>query len=318
MKEINYKLSLEETAKIFSMDVAKDTDANSWEKYTKSFKEIKKIEKLYIKESDLFSDFDFETEIDDYLDYRNGINYELRFEYGFQTIYLEVFSPNPLDEKQVRMLLLVLFARKKKEIMKYTFVNNLKWIYNDKREEKDEPEEYISIKCYSEKEKELKEFADYIYEHAGNNQINGVPYTCLQLGNYYYYIRDFDGCIYRTYAKDYKIKDVIRFINSKDFEYKKDISLSDIYRQVSDKGYNYSFNCEFNGKEFDVCANGKVYGKENLKEECAAAEKIIKEIYINYPDKSNFTVDKLWKELHNYKNFCALSGYMDIIMKIKV
>ena len=59
MIEINYKLSLEEVAKIFSIEVAKETDANAWEKYTEKFSEIKKIENLYIEKSSLFSNFDF-------------------------------------------------------------------------------------------------------------------------------------------------------------------------------------------------------------------------------------------------------------------
>lgn len=320
MKEINYKLSLEETAKIFSTEVAKETDTDAWEKYTKSFKEIKEIEKLYIKKQGLFSEFDFETEIADYSDYRNGINYELSYQYRSQHIYLTVFSPKPLDEKQVRMMMLILFARKEKEIIKYSFIDNLKWVYNDKRQAKDEPEEYISIKQNAGKAKELQEFADYIYKNAKHEKINGVPFTCLQRGDYYYRISDFDGYIYRTYANDYKIKDIIRLIHSKDFEYKKDMSLTDIYSQVLNKGYNYAFDCEYDGKKFDVCANGKVYGKEKeeLKEGCEAAEKILKEIYINYPDKLNFTVSKFWDELRNHKNIRALSGYADIIMKIKV
>ena len=318
MKEINYKLTLEETAKIFSTEVAKETDTDAWKKYTKSFSEIKKIEKLYIKTHSLFSEFDFETEIDDFCDYRNGINYELSYKYCSQYIHLKVFTPKPLDEKQVRMMLLILFARKERDIIKYTFLANLKWVYNDKREEKDEPEEYIKIKQYPQKAKELQEFADYIYNNASSVVINGVPFTCLQLGDYYYRISDFDGYIYRTYANDYKIKDIVRLIYSTDFKYKKDMSLSDIYSQVLKNGYNYAFTCEYNSREFDVCANGKVYGKENEKEQCEPAEKIIKEIYMNYPDKSNFTSDKLWDELRKQKNIRACSGYTDIIMKITV
>lgn len=322
MIEINYNLSLDEVAKIFSAEVAQETDKNAWKKYTEKFSEIKKIEKLYIENSNLFSEFNFEIELKEYPDYTKGIYYRLEYKYYSQYIYLKFFSPKPLDEKQVRMMLLILFIRKSKDMTKYSFVNDLKWVYNDKREEKDEPEEYISIKWNPEKEKELKDFADYIYNNAKTEQINGIPFEYLRFGDYYYGIQDFDEYIYRTYANDSKIKELVRFIKSNDFVYEKDMSLTDIYNQLLDKGYNWAFECEFNDKRFDVCANGRTYGqeedKEYLKEECEEIEKTIKNIYANYPDKSNFNIDKLCEELREKHNIHRCSSRIGIIMKIKI
>ena len=199
-------------------------------------------------------------------------------------------------------------------------LHSLKWVYD--KQNIDIPCEYTLFEWDKNKIEDLRIFAKHIQDKAEINKYCGVPYANIHLGKYRYWLGTKENCIYRTHCYEHKIKELARFVKSKDFEYKENMSLSDIYNQLLDKGYNYAFDCEFNDKRFDICANGKAYeqeeNKDYLKGECEQVETIIREIYMNYPDKSNFTVDKLWKELRKYKNISPCSGYTGIIMKIKI
>ena len=200
------------------------------------------------------------------------------------------------------------------------FLNSLKWVYD--KQKTDVPCEYTLFEWNKNKNKDLQIFAKDIQIKLKTNIYSGIPYAYFETGEYGYWLATKENCIYRTYPFFFKIKSIERFIKSNDFEYKKNMSLSDVYTQLLDKGYNWAFDCEFNGKRFDVYANGRTYGqeegKEYLKEECEEIEKRIKEIYKKYPDKTKFNIDKLCEELRKDKNIRHCSSRIGVIMKIKV
>lgn len=203
------------------------------------------------------------------------------------------------------------------------FLHALKWIYD--KQNVNIPCEYILFEDNKDKIETLKAFAKQIHDNAKVNKYCGIPYANIHLGEYLYWLASNGNSIYRTfsYSSRYLIEDITRFIKSNVFEYKENMLLSDIAKQSLDKGCYYVTTCTLNDKDFKVYLNGQVESEKGSQEECKELEETIKEIYMNYPDKSNFSVHTLWYKLKEYYSRhgkkCGLCGRdTEIIMKIKV
>lgn len=175
-------------------------------------------------------------------------------------------------------------------------LNSLRWEYDEDLPYV--PWEYSIIKWNKGKTKELEEFADMIYKSAEPNVIlDDEPnecFTCRLIGDYYYAVSEKDNgtCICRTYFLPHKLKNILRFMKSKDFEYKKGMSLTEIYNQLLNKGYHQAIECKYKDKEVLIYANGQVDSQEATKEETEELEQIIKKLAKNINEKENLTVSK--------------------------
>ena len=177
------------------------------------------------------------------------------------------------------------------------WLNSLKWQYDE--ELPYVPWEYSLIKWNKKDTDRLEKFADMIYQTAEPHEIlEDEPlerFTCRLIGDYYYAVSEKDGwdCICRTYFHSYKLKDILRFMKSSEFNYKKGMSLKDIYNQLTDKGYNIAVECKYHGKEIEIYANGQADSKTAGKDETKELEQLIIKLTKNIKDKENLTVSEL-------------------------
>ncbi|GAB1401446.1 hypothetical protein MASR1M68_03570 [Elusimicrobiota bacterium] len=189
------------------------------------------------------------------------------------------------------------------------FLHSLKWKYS--KELVDEPQEYTMFDWAKNKIKDLKAFAEKINQNAKKSN---KKLLCFHTGQYKYWLKS-DECIVRSYSSDWKIKDIVRFVKSANFEYKKGITLSDVYKQFLAKGFNNVIDCKFNNKEVTIYANGEAESTEASQKEIKKLEQIIKNISKKFNDKSKFNVSKLVCLLQKYKNINSF-GFRDGIMKL--
>jgi len=217
---------------------------------------------------------------------------------------------------------MIYYANKHKDVCRQfqkqeKLLNSLKWQYDEDLPYI--PWEYSIIKRNVGKTEELEKFADMLYKSAEPTVIyDEEPYecfTCKLIGNYYYGISEKEEglCINRTYFYSHILKDIIRFMQSKDFNYKKGMSLTEIHDQLLAKGYYKVIDCKYKNKKVFIYANGQVESKEATKEEQTELEQIIKQITKTLKDKNNLMVSEFVELLRT--NIDCIS-YRDNKMKL--
>ncbi|MBO4556892.1 MAG: hypothetical protein J5706_09035 [Elusimicrobiales bacterium] len=198
------------------------------------------------------------------------------------------------------------------------WLDSLKWQYDEDLPYI--PWEYSLIKWNKKDTDKLEKFADMIYQTAEPHEIlKDEPlerFTCRLIGDYYYAVSEKDGwdCICRTYFHSYKLKDILRFMKSSEFNYKKGMSLKDIYNQLTDKGYNIAVECKYHGKEIEIYANGQADSKTAGKDETKELKQLIIKLTKNIKDKENLTVSELADILGDHIDSIS---YRDGKMKIR-
>ena len=192
------------------------------------------------------------------------------------------------------------------------FAQNLKWEFDTATF--NTPQEYTYLNWNINKSKEFKAFQTTIKEKSKEQTIDfdtRERFNCYLANDYYYWCCG--NKIFRKLFYTYKTKDIIRFINSKDFEYKKEMSLTDIYNQLLDKGYHQAISCEFKNKKVLIYANGQVESKDATKEEKNELEQIIKNLANNISNKDNLTVSDFVTVLKEYIKYAS---YIENKMKL--
>ena len=184
------------------------------------------------------------------------------------------------------------------------FAQSLKWEFD--KATFNAPQEYTCLNWNINKSKEFKAFQSTIKEKSEEHTIDfdtKERFNCYLANDYYYWCCE--NKIFRKLFYIYKTKDIIRFINSKDFEYKKGMSLTDIYNQLLDKGYHQAISCEFKNKKVLIYANGQVESKDATKEEKNELEQIIKNLANNISNKDNLTVSDFVTVLKEYIKYVS-------------
>ena len=192
------------------------------------------------------------------------------------------------------------------------FLQSLKWVFDENSVDK--PIEFTCVDWDKTKTEKFKIFVKTINTKSDEHTINWdtrEKLFCYLANEYYYWIND--NKIYRRFFYSRKEKDVVRFLKSKDFNYRQEISLTDIYNQLLDKGYNNAISCKYHGKEVEIYANGQVESQESTEEEIKELEQLIIKLTKNIKDKENLTVSDV---VHILKDNIESISFRDGKMKL--
>ena len=215
------------------------------------------------------------------------------------------------------------YAKLKRHIVKHNklfekfkqqeqFLQSLKWVFDENSVDK--PIEFTCVDWDKPKAEKFKIFVKTINTKSDEHTINWdtrEKFFCYLANEYYYWIND--NKIYRRFFYSHKEKDVVRFLKSKDFNYRQGMSLTDIYNQLLDKGYNNAISCKYHGKKVEIYANGQVESKEATEEETKELEQLIIKLTKNIKDKGNLTVSDV---VHILKDNIESISFRDGEMKL--